>query len=276
MNVAQPPFDNKALRQAVAWALDRDEIRRSPTSAPARPAPRRCRPARPWYDGADPYAAGPNLDKAKAAAGSRRATANGLTIDYLGLPQYPELLKTGEVVAASSSKQIGITHEHQAGRRLGLVRPLHQGQLRDHLAPTRSARSTPTTSTRSCSRPVRSINATEYANPAVDKLIDQAPPRPTRRSARRSTAQLRADRLRRRPADLRPLRDAQLSDAQERRRVDDQPDARAATGGRLDVVTSREAGARVARYPRPNIAPQQNSSAAPPARRDRSPSAPTS
>ncbi len=76
MNVQGAPFDNKALRQAVAWALDRDEIRTSPTSAPARSASRRCRPARPWFDGSDPYAGGPDIDKAKAKL-AEAGIANG-------------------------------------------------------------------------------------------------------------------------------------------------------------------------------------------------------
>ena len=33
--------------------------------------------------------------------------ANGLTVEYLGLPQYPELLKTGQVVR-DQLKAIGI------------------------------------------------------------------------------------------------------------------------------------------------------------------------
>ena len=37
---------------------------------------------------------------------------NGLTINYLGLPQYPELLKTGEVVR-EQLKKIGITMKIQ-------------------------------------------------------------------------------------------------------------------------------------------------------------------
>ena len=60
----------------------------------------------PWYDGADPYAK-PDL----AAAKQKLAEAghpNGLTIDYLGLPQYPELLKTGQVVR-DQLRKIGIT-----------------------------------------------------------------------------------------------------------------------------------------------------------------------
>lgn len=61
----------------------------------------------PWFDPSDPYAAGPDLAKAKALLATA-GHGNGLTIEYLGLPQYPELLKTGEVVR-DQLKAIGIT-----------------------------------------------------------------------------------------------------------------------------------------------------------------------
>ncbi len=60
-----------------------------------------------WYNAADnPY---PTRDVEAARAKLAEAGfADGLTIKYMGLPQYPELLKTGQVVR-DQLKEIGIT-----------------------------------------------------------------------------------------------------------------------------------------------------------------------
>src|SRR4051794_26320018 len=106
MNVKKPPFNNKALRQAVAWALDKNEIRAVAYFGAGENGSEEVPSASIWHDDADPYRGGPNLNKAKqlmTAAGH----GNGLQVQYLGLPQYPELLKTGEVVR-EQLKKIGI------------------------------------------------------------------------------------------------------------------------------------------------------------------------
>ena len=121
-----------------------------------------------------PYAAGPTSTRPRPAAGRGRLHRTASTIEYLGLPQYPELLKTGEVVQ-QQLKQIGINMADQAGRRLGLVRPV-------------SARATTRSRQRYQERTIdpdnfyslgaqdaaAPINATAVLQPAVDKLIDQA------------------------------------------------------------------------------------------------------
>src|SRR6185437_12579975 len=107
MNVSAPPFNNKALRQAVAWALDRDEIRTVAYFGAGETGSEEVPTGSKWYDGQDPYQAGPDLDKAKSLM-QQAGHAGGLTVEYLGLPQYPELLKTGEVVR-EQLKEIGIT-----------------------------------------------------------------------------------------------------------------------------------------------------------------------
>jgi peptide/nickel transport system substrate-binding protein len=106
LNVRKPPFDNKKLRQAVAWAVDKEAIRAVAYFGAGETGSEEVPSGSAWHDGSDPYRKGPNLDKAKAlmkAAGH----ASGLTVHYLGLPQYPELLKTGEVVR-DQLKKIGI------------------------------------------------------------------------------------------------------------------------------------------------------------------------
>ncbi len=106
MNVKKPPFNNRALRQAVAWAVDKEEIRAVAYFGAGENGSEEVPSLSIWHDNSDPYTKGPNLKKAKQlmnAAGH----GNGLTVQYLGLPQYPELLKTGEVVQ-QQLKKIGI------------------------------------------------------------------------------------------------------------------------------------------------------------------------
>ena len=111
--------------------------------------------------------------------------ANGITVEYLGLPQYPELLKTGEVVQ-QQLKQIGINMQ---------IKQVDVSVWFDHFSKgtTRSRRRyqertiDPDNFYSLVLKTGAPINATQYANPAVDKLIDQARTRPTRQTARRST-----------------------------------------------------------------------------------------
>jgi peptide/nickel transport system substrate-binding protein len=107
MNVTVAPFDKKEVRQAIAWALDRTAIRDVAYFGAGEVGVAEVPSGSTWYDGADVYAGGPNLDRAKALLKSA-GIAGDLTIKYLGLPQYPELLKTGEVVR-DQLKKIGIT-----------------------------------------------------------------------------------------------------------------------------------------------------------------------
>lgn len=106
MNVRKPPFDNRALRQAIAWAVDKNEIRAVAYFGAGENGSEEVPSVSIWHDGADPYANGPNLKKARQLMGAS-GHGNGLTVQYLGLPQYPELLKTGEVVQ-QQLKKIGI------------------------------------------------------------------------------------------------------------------------------------------------------------------------
>jgi peptide/nickel transport system substrate-binding protein len=109
MNTTKPPFDNLALRQAVALAVNKDEIRTVAYFGAGENGSLEVPTQSNWYDkSADPYASGPQIDQARAAM-KRAGVAQGdtITVEYLGLPQYPELLKTGEVMQ-DQLKDIGI------------------------------------------------------------------------------------------------------------------------------------------------------------------------
>jgi peptide/nickel transport system substrate-binding protein len=105
LNTQQPPFDDKLVRQAVYWALDRDAIRQVAYFGAGETGIEEVPTGSVWYDGAPIVT--PDIAKATDLL-AQAGHGDGLTVEYLGLPQYPELLKTGEVVR-EQLKQIGIT-----------------------------------------------------------------------------------------------------------------------------------------------------------------------
>jgi peptide/nickel transport system substrate-binding protein len=105
LNTKQPPFDDKRVRQAVYWAIDRDAIRQVAYFGAGETGIEEVPTGSVWYDGAPIVK--PDLDKARSLL-AQAGHASGLTVEYLGLPQYPELLKTGEVVR-QQLQQVGIT-----------------------------------------------------------------------------------------------------------------------------------------------------------------------
>lgn len=106
LNTRQPPFDNVKVRQAVALAVNRADIRDVAYSGTGEPGSIEMPTGSKWYDASGVFAAEPDIAKAKQLL-AEAGFANGLTVEYLGLPQYPELLKTGQVVR-DQLKQIGI------------------------------------------------------------------------------------------------------------------------------------------------------------------------
>jgi peptide/nickel transport system substrate-binding protein len=106
MNTTKAPFDDVRVRQAVAWAVDREQVKSVAYFGAGEAGGEEVPSKSPWYTGKTPYAK-PDLEKAKALL-AEAGHGSGLTVEYLGLPQYPELLKTGEVVR-EQLKKIGIT-----------------------------------------------------------------------------------------------------------------------------------------------------------------------
>ncbi len=95
MNTVKPPFDDKLVRQAVYWALDRDAIRQVAYFGAGESGIEEVPTGSSWYDGSPLVA--PDVEKAKSLL-QQAGVTTPLEVEYLGLPQYPELLKTGEVM----------------------------------------------------------------------------------------------------------------------------------------------------------------------------------
>jgi peptide/nickel transport system substrate-binding protein len=117
LNASKPPFNDKRLRQAIAWAIDRAEIVKlvyfGSHVVTAEPTPE----PSPWATGVNAHAGGPDLAKAKQLLADAGA-GSGLTVTYLVKSQVPVLVKTGEILR-EQLKKIGITLE---------VQPLESGQ----------------------------------------------------------------------------------------------------------------------------------------------------
>ncbi|MGZ4413688.1 MAG: ABC transporter substrate-binding protein [Gaiellaceae bacterium] len=171
MNVRKAPFNNKALRQAVAWALDKNEIRAVAYFGAGENGSEEVPSGSVWHDNADPYKGGPNLKKAKQlmnAAGH----GNGLQVQYLGLPQYPELLKTGEVVQ-QQLKKIGIDMKIQQVDVSVWFDRFSKGNYQITSA-YQERTIDPDNFYSLVLKSGAAINATGYSNPKVDRLIQKA------------------------------------------------------------------------------------------------------
>lgn len=106
LNTRKPPFDNVKVRQAVALAVNRADIRDVAYLGTGELGLTEMPTGSSWYDAEGLFA--PDQDIAKAKELLKEAGyPNGLSVEYLGLPQYPELLKTGQVLR-DELKQIGV------------------------------------------------------------------------------------------------------------------------------------------------------------------------
>jgi peptide/nickel transport system substrate-binding protein len=105
LNTVVPPFDDPAVRQAVRMAVDVGQIRDIAYFGAGEDGFQEVPSGSSWFDTeATPPAR--DVEGAKALLAEAGVTTP-LTVEYLGLPQYPELLKTGEVVR-EQLKEIGI------------------------------------------------------------------------------------------------------------------------------------------------------------------------
>jgi peptide/nickel transport system substrate-binding protein len=122
LNASKPPLNDKRLRQALAWAVDRAEIVKlvyfNTHAVTAEPCPE----PSPWATGVNAHKGGPDLARAKQLLADA-GFGSGLALNYLVKSQVPVLVKTGEILR-EQLKKIGVTLE---------VRPLESGQYFEEL-----------------------------------------------------------------------------------------------------------------------------------------------
>ena len=121
-NASRPPLNDRRVRQAIAWALDRSEIVKlvyyGSHAVTAEPTPE----PSVWGTGVNAHKSGPDLARAKQLLADAGHGA-GLNLTYLVKSQVPVLVKTGEILR-EQLKKVGITLD---------VRPLESGQYFEEL-----------------------------------------------------------------------------------------------------------------------------------------------
>ncbi|GGL99746.1 ABC transporter substrate-binding protein [Nakamurella endophytica] len=182
LNCSRAPFNNKALRQAIAAAVDRKEILDIAYFGAGEQGVMEVPSGSSWFGGTPPYANGPDLATAKQKM-AEAGHPDGLTVTYLSLPQYPELQKTGVVLKEQLAK-IGITvnieqlevtvwFDRYAKGDYDMTSAYWSGTIDpDNFYSTQLTTGSPN-------------NDTKYSNPALDKMIATA--RATSDEAQRKT-----------------------------------------------------------------------------------------
>jgi peptide/nickel transport system substrate-binding protein len=169
LNTKQAPFDNKAVRQAVYYGVDRDQIRQIAYFGAGETGIEEVPTGSTWYDGAPIVQR--DVEKAKSLL-QQAGVTTPLQVEYLGLPQYPELLKTGEVVQ-QQLKEIGINMSIKQVD----VSVWFNAFIKGNYQITSAYQERTIDPDNFYALVIHSggdINSTGYSNPQVDQLIDQA------------------------------------------------------------------------------------------------------
>ena len=171
LNTKAPPFDNPKVRQAIALAISRADIRDVAYLGTGELGLEEVPTGSTWYDATGIFGATPDVARAKQLL-AEAGYPNGLKVEYLGLPQYPELLKTGQVVR-DELKAIGIDMT---------IKPVdvsvwYDAYVAGKYQITSAYQERTIDPDNFYSLVIKSggpINTIGYANPAVDALIDKA------------------------------------------------------------------------------------------------------
>jgi len=165
---AKPPFNNKALRQAVAWAIDRKAVRDVAYFGTGQLGAEEFGSGSPWSDGVDPYPGSPDVNKAKALV-AQAGFSNGLQVECITISTFPNYVKTALVVQ-QNLKAIGIDMKiTQLGQSEWLAR--YSGGNFQMLTGSYTGITDPDVFWSFETAPG---NWNHYSNPDVDRLVQQA------------------------------------------------------------------------------------------------------
>jgi peptide/nickel transport system substrate-binding protein len=102
-----PPFNKKEVRQAVAWAINRQAVMDVAYFGTGQLSGQEVGSGSPWYDGVSPYAKTPNVNKAKALLAQAGVGSKGLDVECITIATYPNYVNTALVVQ-QNLKAVGI------------------------------------------------------------------------------------------------------------------------------------------------------------------------
>jgi peptide/nickel transport system substrate-binding protein len=171
MNTTSAPFNNPKVRQAIALAINRTDIKDVAYLGTGEDGLEEVPTGSTWYDKSGIFGAETNVAKAKKLL-SDAGYPKGLTVEYLGLSQYPELLKTGQVVR-DQLKKIGIDMTIKAVDVSVWYDAFTSGKYQITSA-YQERTIDPDNFYSIVLKSGGPINSTGYSNPAVDALIDKA------------------------------------------------------------------------------------------------------
>jgi peptide/nickel transport system substrate-binding protein len=171
LNTRKAPFDNVKVRQAIALAINRSDIRDVAYLGTGGLGLEEVPTGSPWYDDSGLFGVHSDIAEAKKLL-AEAGYPKGLSVEYLGLSQYPELLKTGQVVR-DELKKIGIDMTIKAVD----VSVWYDAFTTGGYQITSAYQERTIDPDNFYSLVIKSggpINTTGYSNPDVDALIDKA------------------------------------------------------------------------------------------------------
>jgi peptide/nickel transport system substrate-binding protein len=98
-NTTRPPLDNKALRQAICWAIDRDEIAKVGFFGIAEPGSQEFGQDSFWHtDDSDPYATAPDPRMVRAKLAEAGLPRGGVHVRFLAWNSAADSARTAQVI----------------------------------------------------------------------------------------------------------------------------------------------------------------------------------
>lgn len=98
LNTTKPPLNNKALRQAICWAIDRDEIAKVAFLGAVAPGAQEFGKSSPWYSQDYPYADAPKPERVRSLLKDAGHPDGGVTVKFLAWTSGPDAVATGQVL----------------------------------------------------------------------------------------------------------------------------------------------------------------------------------